>query len=431
PLTPLDCVYAADGGHDAQPSEIEQRILYAIRRKPDGFAPDAALRVNPNRGAGWGAGDLSYGEFSELRRTARQLITGGRGVDASDLDQPGRNQAAGIDMAELENRAKKVEQSLRKLQSDLQALLTNPATADLEALRDAILRASYFGIAGATPLSAAGASQADRDALVFQSNSIAKELAQRVAQLATLQTNFDASSTAIEVQRDYRLNRLRAVFGPSFVVLPRFAVANAAELGQAWADGVKIQDNDPLAVVTWFQRAARARDGVARLDAALQYAEAVGAGERLSLTLAQLPYGANDRWVGLPLKPGLPLSSARFSLVAQSTAKLDATKPLAGLLIDEWVEVLPNSRETTAVVFQYDQPDAMPPQCVLLAAPPDLDQPWNIWSLQQVLLETLDLARLRAVDLDALDEVGHYLPALYFAANVAGDTVSTDFSKLK
>jgi len=67
----------------------------------------------------------------------------------------------------------------------------------------------------------------------------------------------------------------------------------------------------------------------------------------------------------------------------------------------------------------------------MLAAPPDLDQPWNLWSLQQVLLETLDLARLRAVDLDALDEVGHYLPALYFAANVAGDTVSTDFSKLK
>ena len=43
--------------------------------------------------------------------------------------------------------------------------------------------------------------------------------------------------------------------------------------------------------------------------------------------------------------------------------------------------------------------------------------PWTVWSLQQVLLETLDLARIRAVDPDALDEVGHYLPALYFAFN--------------
>jgi len=100
-------------------------------------------------------------------------------------------------------------------------------------------------------------------------------------------------------------------------------------------------------------------------------------------------------------------------------------------LIDEWVEVVPNARQTTGVVFQYDQPDAAPPQCILLAVPPDLDQPWNLWSLQQVVLETLDLARIRAVDLDALDKVGHYLPALYFAVNSAGDTVSTDFLNMK
>jgi hypothetical protein len=48
-----------------------------------------------------------------------------------------------------------------------------------------------------------------------------------------------------------------------------------------------------------------------------------------------------------------------------------------------------------------------------------------------VLLETLDLARLRAVDPDALDEIGHYLPALYFACNTEGHTVSADFGTIK
>ena len=99
--------------------------------------------------------------------------------------------------------------------------------------------------------------------------------------------------------------------------------------------------------------------------------------------------------------------------------------------LDEWVEVMPNPKETTGLVFQYDQPDSAPPQSILLAVPPDPDQPWNLWQLQQVLLETLDLARIRAVDPDTLDEVGHYLPAMHFAANIGGDTVSTDFAKLK
>lgn len=213
-------------------------------------------------------------------------------------------------------------------------------------------------------------------------------------------------------------------------MLPRFSVGNAVELEKALADSVKVQDNDALAVTTWFQRASRVREGVARLDASLRYAEALGV-ERLNLRVAQLPYHQNDRWVGLPLKEGQPLSLSRFSLIVQSKPTLDVKQPLAGLLIDEWVEVVPNASETTGVVFQYDQPDAAPPQCILLAVPPILDEAWNLWSLQQVLLETLDLARIRAVDPDALDEVGHYLPALYFAVNPKGETVSTDFSKLK
>ena len=118
-------------------------------------------------------------------------------------------------------------------------------------------------------------------------------------------------------------------------------------------------------------------------------------------------------------------------MVVQSVPALDVRGQLAGALIDEWVEVVPGSAETTGMVFQYDQPDSAPPQAILLAVPPDPDVQWNVWSLQQVLLETLDLARIRAVDPDSLGEVGHYLPALYFAANSAADTVSTDFSKLK
>ena len=115
----------------------------------------------------------------------------------------------------------------------------------------------------------------------------------------------------------------------------------------------------------------------------------------------------------------------------QSAAPVDVRQPLAGLLIDEWVEVVPSATETTGIAFQYDQPNAAPPQTILIAVPPEVDSPWTVWSLQQVLLETLDLARIRAVDPDALDEVGHYLPALYFACNTAGDTVSTDFTTIK
>jgi hypothetical protein len=241
---------------------------------------------------------------------------------------------------------------------------------------------------------------------------------------------FNPAGASDQDKCDHQLARLRASFGDSFVVLPRFSAKNAAELQVALADSTRTQGDDPLAVVSWFQRASRVREGVARLDAAIRYAEALEAGEHLSLRVAQLPYRAEDLWVGLPFETGQGISPSRFSIVVQAAPTLDVTQPLAGVLIDEWVELVPSATETTGMVFQYDQPDAAPPQSILLAVPPDMDQPWNLWSIQQVLLETLDLARIRAVDPDTLDEVGHYLPALYFAVNSAGDTVSTDFSKL-
>ncbi len=56
--------------------------------------------------------------------------------------------------------------------------------------------------------------------------------------------------------------------------------------------------------------------------------------------------------------------------------------------------------------------------------------PWDLATLDAIVSETLDLACLRAVDVDALDAIGHFLPALYFAINLKGDTVSTDFHPL-
>src|SRR5205823_12315852 len=125
-----------------------------------------------------------------------------------------------------------------------------------------------------------------------------------------------------------------------------------------------------------------------------------------------------NRWVGLPPKSKPTTLSGKLSLVVQSSGTIVASDQLAGVLIDEFVEVLPNSSETTGISFQYDQPNSAPPQAILIAVPPDINERWTTRSLHQVLLESLDLARLRAVDPDALGEVGHYLPALYFAHNV-------------
>ena len=430
-LAPLDFIYAIEGGQAGQPAEVEQRILYLITRQGDGFPPGSRLGIDPDRRPGWSTAELGYGEFAEVLRAARRLLLGGRGIDATDLNPADRSVDPGVDARELEARADAAEQALRQLGTDLRTHLAAGATVDLDLLGDSMIGAAGFGVAGAVPRSAAGDVPADRATLLTQAGSIQNEVAQRVDRLTELSTGFDVSTATAQERRDQAMSRLRTAFGEAFVILPRFTAPNAAELGQALAASEQLQAGDPSASVTWFQRTARVRDGVGRLNQALSYAEALGTGERLELTIAQLPYAADDRWVGLPLEDGQTVPGGRLSLAVQSTAAIDVHQPLAGVLVDEWLEVVPNATEITGLSLQYDQPDAAPPQAILIATPPDLDAPWTVWSLQQVLLETLDLARIRGVDADAVDEVGHYLPAMYFAVNAANDTVSTDFTTMK
>src|SRR5262249_13377139 len=99
--------------------------------------------------------------------------------------------------------------------------------------------------------------------------------------------------------------------------------------------------------------------------------------------------------------------------------------------VDDWVEVLPAAQQITGLSFHYDDPIARAPQAILLAVRPDDFPEWTYETVEGSVLEALNLARLRAVDPDALGALGHYLPELYFASNAGGpqpDAVSVDFN---
>src|SRR5262249_36634214 len=177
------------------------------------------------------------------------------------------------------------------------------------------------------------------------------------------------------------------------------------------------QGGDPLAVNTWFARYARVRDTVGRFGSCLQRAEVLGAGARLNLTVAQLPFVSGERWVGLPPLPDATLRPSKLSLVVHTIGPINTTLVMTGLLVDEWVEVVPSTKETTALAFQFDMPNSMAPQSVLIAVPPVPGQDWTPETLRRVLMETLDLAKLRAVDTASLGAAAQHLPGLYLAFN--------------
>ncbi len=140
-------------------------------------------------------------------------------------------------------------------------------------------------------------------------------------------------------------------------------------------------------------------------------------------TLAGLRLGVDTGRLFLRL---LAAQTVSRSLLLIGGDLLAPGRVLSGLLVDEWAEVVPSDTQTTGVAFRYDPPEAMPPQAILLAVPPVPGEAWTVGSLNQVLIETLELAHLRAVPPESLGAVRQYLPASVLAFNTEADVPSTN-----
>jgi hypothetical protein len=265
-----------------------------------------------------------------------------------------------------------------------------------------------------------------------QATGVANATARRLAELKSLEAGFSSNGT--EAARDQQLKRLEVIFG-NFRALPHLKPGNAAELAAMFNHSDALQAGQPHHAAAWFRRSARVRAGTARLGSVLSYAAALGRPGALDLSVGQLPFQPDDRWVALPALPGQGFPAGKTSLVAHLPDGFDPAQTISGLLVDEWAEVAPNRSSLTGVAFHFDAPGARPPQAILLAVSPSTgtdETRWDLEDLESTLLETQQLARLRAADPQALaeiPEVSHFVPALYFGLNLSGDTVSTDFRR--
>jgi hypothetical protein len=459
-LAPIDVVYV--GGLDRDGDLWVRLLMHATENAPDGVDP-TTVELLLDRADAAPDTQLTLPELLAVADTTRSLIAGARVAEAEHLRLPGSRpgHVAAEDLTErLQAARDSVGAALDALRGQFE--LPDPAAAattlaktlaipsadlvgitnflDLPtradalqaadaldfpnadqtgAIRAALLRLAAAGITGAVPRSRGAPAQA-RSRLAAQAVAIALQAA----------TALDHSDLPDDPEHGFA-----ELFGRDFLILPVFEVPDEATLRAALEHRATAGDATDVEVVPWLENVGLVRAGVGRFTKTLMLAEAVGADMPRTLDIAQLSDAetADDGpWVALPSTERIP--AGRLSLGLHFPSGVDTAQPLpklAGLLVDDWVEVVPEASETTAVTFDVDAPGACAPQALLLAVPPRTGEPWDRPTLEAVLTESIELAHLRAVDPDVLPPLGHLIPALHLAMNVGGDpdgdTISSSF----
>jgi CHRD domain len=87
-------------------------------------------------------------------------------------------------------------------------------------------------------------------------------------------------------------------------------------------------------------------------------------------------------------------------------------KNMTGIVADDWTDKIVTREQDTHIAFHYNGPNTEAPQCILLAVSPNDLHKWNEVSMRKVILDTLELTKLRAVNYKWVKELRHFLPTM-------------------
>lgn len=429
-LAALDLVYGVDAA-------LERRLARRV---------GAHRRLARGRTETTLANAVTLDEALEVAGLLRDLVSSTRALGPDTLTATGTPLTAAPDTAELATR----QTTLRALalsraaEADAAAAALRPRARLLAALRDLgelgvpepeSLDLDAFGLAEQVAQAAAivRARLAESDRLTAQAVDAA-------AQPVDADDADGVARRAMDVAARLGAS-IEALFGGSLRVLPLVPLAAdpavggllAPPAGAAAAAATATREG----IRTWLEAMGSLRGPVARLGDLCLVRDALGATGPSELDAVQLlavTGGVADHWIAPPFRqasatPDTPSPRGPVTvLVRHAPAGIAYPGAVAGIVVDEWIETVsrrvsraPGGEQaprlevpaTTALAVNANAPNARPPQAILLAVSPG-QGPWSTAALEATLLETLELAKIRAVTLETVIWAGRLLPALYF-----------------
>ena len=323
--------------------------------------------------------------------SVRGLLATARALTDADLVAP-VDQPAAPDAAAVKTVVANVREAEKRVETIIDTLDAATTATDPEPVLDALLAASAVGISEATP--PPDADIPELPALQAMATVALTRLRTRTAGGPAAGNLADPAPT-LERARE----RLVALCGSRQPLLVALAAPQeqltATDLGGA---APRIAGADGPALRAWLHDHARVRPACAALQRTYDLAETLGCPGRLDLRATQLPLADPARWV--EDDPAAP--AAAVDMVVARAYSRDLPTRVTGLALDAWTSTVPTPTHATGLAFHYDEPDATPPQAILVAVAPDVSaqrQPatWDLDTLLDVVRSTFTMASERAV----------------------------------
>lgn len=483
-LQPIDLIYIVGndfdkGTNNAAASELESRLAFHYRFVK-GLDNDVTVKIQ-FMGAISTGNKKFLGTILPMLKTLKLIITDSRPLHAQDFDPPSKPGMAdkanphGYVLSDLHSRIIDTAKKHYKEYYDLITTITITKTeggtdediplgdlfdemdaalkdfTDIEfsliagnadALQKALINIAGFGLPDSFPQVTDLFSEPSKLILLEQARNIVRKMDAIIDKTNKLAVDLSGSDE-IEKKISILIEIGKALLGDAFNILPRFNYNNPIDIQRSDENRNQLlsyaEDHVKMKFVAeeWMQKLSEVRPRLARWEYVRTIYELYN-DDQLNLAPVQLPFRSNDSWLAVEFpeknSDGDPFNITHdtLSVVIHGEPALLIATSQCGILIDDWTELIPDKVATTGLTFNYNQPDAMPPQALLLAVTPEEKGRWSWDELTGILNDTLLRAKLRAVEPRLLDQIkkpdtGVLLPALISTFSQQGLDISLDY----
>ncbi len=439
-LSALDVLYLSKAKPDGKASDMERLITHFIKRKHD-LNHESEIRIDlENRGDF----DYSISDVMELSSTVIRALGGRQYLQPVHFHRAVDEEAFTFKEEDVKIFRDRVSEEMLAPMEELKEDIENKG-ADNYDLPAMLLKASCYGIDVAIPNSDDDPELLSKKELTL--NALDKKIKECESLLAKIDNHVKHSNEKIELL----VEACRVLFGEDFIVLPTFSKTYQVEDDDTTEakDHLSFLEVDASCARLWLQQNAQVHGGAEALQDSIIYTgvwkEALtqNGTKAFPLSIAQTSEQKSKHWIALGDKEiqfeelyenwnekteeekddlRRPKNMISLGIVGSSKDELtsEETERLAGLLLDQWDENIPATTIDTGLAFQYNAPNTQAPQCLLLAVPGKYDKMPKKWTedeLAAIVSDTIQLAKIRAIDTDAMPALGGILPALFLPAN--------------
>ncbi|EOZ93596.1 hypothetical protein A33Q_3542 [Indibacter alkaliphilus LW1] len=410
-LQPIDLVFLLGRDTENKWEELEFRVIQTLQN--EGFETEGDYHFSFTDHIDEGAQDL----FSSIPffEALFNIINSGRALDSRDFrraEHPDNFQVdgAGLDINQYLGRLEAIINRFEALYSDLAGFdvqQTSYTASEVDLGYTLFKKLAQFGFTDYFP-------NPLLDKTTFFSEQFGKlmeakdRISLRVHEIRGLQEDL-----ALETEYSKILNIadkiIEEVFGKGMRILPRVKIPDKS----FWQ--ARIQENPETGLLQhigldglekWQHDTALVRKNFAQLENFRMLQEVLNKPET-SVIPAQIPLSDQvpvaPYWVAAEYPESFDPEGDYLSFMLYGAENISVGDHAVGLVIDEWVELIPQKNQTTGIAVHYNQPDARAPQSILMAVPPEMKGSLDLDQILLTVEEALNLAKLRTFEPDDID----------------------------